>query len=238
MFQARKFYELAALRNNIWDADKRSNLYFKEILRYKKILGLMPTDRGEVLDLGTGDGYFSCLLAKMNYRVIALDISKNRLNRFEKQAHQLGISQILGDADHLPFAAESLDCVLASELIEHLPDYQDVIREIHRILKSSGTFILSVPYKEKLVMYTCPYCLNRFHPNGHFNSFDQKNLTDVLGIEMFEIEGQILFRNRLTEFIQRRLRLPFGKFIMIVDALLSKLFPDRSIYLAIKARRK
>lgn len=238
MFQTRKFYELDALRHNIWEADKKSNLYFKEMLRYKKILDLMPVNRGEVLDLGTGDGYLSCLLADRNYRVVALDISQNRLKKFEKQAHRLGIRQILGDAGHLPFAAESLDCVLASELLEHLPSYQDVVREIYRILKVSGTLILSVPYKERLTMYTCPYCLNRFHPNGHFNSFDQKSLSDVLGIEGFEIEKQILFRNRLTELMQRRLRLPFGKLITIVDVFLSKLFPDRSIYLAVRARRR
>lgn len=238
MHQFKQFYEIDALRHNIWQADRKSNLYFQEMLRYKKILDLITIDHGKILDLGAGDGYLSWLLAKKGYQVSSIDISLNRLQKFGKQAQQSNIERILGDVKLLPFDDNSLDCVVASELLEHLPNYQDVICEVYRVLRPSGTFIISVPYREQITLYTCPYCLNRFHPVGHYNSFNEENLASILTASGFEIEHQVLFSSKLTSLIQKFLKLSFSRFVTTLDFLISKLFPDRSIYLAARASKR
>lgn len=54
--------------------------------------------------------------------------------------------QILGDAQRLPVASSSLDGVVLSEVLEHLPQPVDAIAEIHRVLRPGGVLIGSVPF--------------------------------------------------------------------------------------------
>jgi SAM-dependent methyltransferase len=49
------------------------------------------------------------------------------------------------DLTRLPFADDSFDLVLASHVLEHIPDDRAAIREVHRVLKPGGTAILPVP---------------------------------------------------------------------------------------------
>ncbi|HTF43551.1 MAG TPA: methyltransferase domain-containing protein, partial [Terriglobales bacterium] len=52
---------------------------------------------------------------------------------------------------------ETYDCVIACDVLEHVPDHKKALREIHRILKSPGYCILTVPQKDNLkVTYEDP----------------------------------------------------------------------------------
>jgi SAM-dependent methyltransferase len=57
---------------------------------------------------------------------------------------------VVGDARALPFADESFDTVLATEVIEHVRQPNDMVSEIHRVLKPGGHAILSSPFVWKL----------------------------------------------------------------------------------------
>ena len=50
-----------------------------------------------------------------------------------------------GSAYSLPFPNNSFDLVICSEVLEHLHEYNDAIKEIHRVLKPGGKFYASVP---------------------------------------------------------------------------------------------
>lgn len=50
-----------------------------------------------------------------------------------------------GPAAHLPFADESVDCVICTEVLEHLTAGTPLVREIGRVLKPGGVAIVSVP---------------------------------------------------------------------------------------------
>jgi SAM-dependent methyltransferase len=52
---------------------------------------------------------------------------------------------LVGDARKIPIADQSIDVVLCTQVIEHIPDPQAVVQEIHRILRPGGSLILSVP---------------------------------------------------------------------------------------------
>ena len=80
------YYEAIAERKNIWTADKKSNLYFQERIRYDRVLQLIKNKRsGRILDLGCGNGYLSFLMADAG-NVVSLDLSKRRLNQFRQAA--------------------------------------------------------------------------------------------------------------------------------------------------------
>lgn len=115
-------------------------------------LKLNPGDR--VLDIGCGEGRH-CITAYMLEDVISvgvdlsaqdLGITQERFAEFEEpenKVKKLFIS--VADGCNLPFANDSFEKIICSEVLEHIPNYQGVLAEIHRILKPGGTFAVSVP---------------------------------------------------------------------------------------------
>jgi SAM-dependent methyltransferase len=103
------------------------------------------TGRACILDVGCGDGTAAVLAAQRNpgHRMVGLDWSARSLNR----ARRLGLTVVRGgvDAPGLPFAAESADVVIMSELIEHLVDTDSALDEVFRVLRPGGSLLLSTP---------------------------------------------------------------------------------------------
>jgi len=60
-----------------------------------------------------------------------------------------------GSAYSLPFNDNSFDLVVCSEVLEHLHEYKDAIKEISRVLRPGGQFLASVPAElpEKICWY-------------------------------------------------------------------------------------
>lgn len=57
-----------------------------------------------------------------------------------------GITDIVGDALALPFAADKFDCIFSSEVLEHLSDPFRFAHEVTRVLKPGGMVLLTVPF--------------------------------------------------------------------------------------------
>lgn len=66
----------------------------------------------------------------------AVEKSKAKYSRFE---------YFVADATNLPFSENSFDCVVCSEVIEHIPENEKVFSEVRRVLKNKGTFIVTTP---------------------------------------------------------------------------------------------
>jgi SAM-dependent methyltransferase len=57
-----------------------------------------------------------------------------------------GIVDVVADAHNLPFQADSFDCIMAIEVFEHLENPDLFINEAYRVLKSSKSIFLSIPF--------------------------------------------------------------------------------------------
>jgi len=74
---------------------------------------------------------------------------------------------VMADAQQVPLTDQCADTVLATELMEHLPDPAIFLREVTRILRPGGVFIFSVPFLEPLheeprdYLRFTPYSLGR-----------------------------------------------------------------------------
>jgi SAM-dependent methyltransferase len=85
---------------------------------------------GRTLDIGAQNGpYAACFPNR-----VALDIKPGA-----------GV-QVLGDAQALGLAANVFDVVLCTEVLEHLPEPQQAIDEMHRVLKPGGTLLLTTRF--------------------------------------------------------------------------------------------
>ena len=91
-----------------------------------------------VLDLGAGTGRFSSDLAiTLGANVVALDPAAKML-RHRPQ----GIPGVLARAEALPLATHAFDVVFVSMVLHHLADVRAAAREVARVLRPEGTFIL------------------------------------------------------------------------------------------------
>lgn len=102
------------------------------------ILSKQP--KGDVLDLGCGDGGSSKKLHDLGFKVTASDIDYERF-----RYHDLIKFRTSDLNATLPFSDKSFDYVLFLEVIEHLYNPLFVIEQISRVLKPQGVLILSTP---------------------------------------------------------------------------------------------
>ena len=78
-----------------------------------------------------------------------LDIEfANRLARFMQID---GVEFRVGQAEKTAFQDEMFDIIICSEVLEHVPQPQHCLAEIHRILKPGGTAVFSTPNSDNLV---------------------------------------------------------------------------------------
>ena len=76
----------------------------------------------------------------------------------------------------MPFPDDSIDLIVCSEVLEHLHQYNNAIKEIHRILKPGGKFYASVPatWPEKVCWALSKDYQNQ--PCYHLRIFNQSDL--------------------------------------------------------------
>lgn len=98
----------------------------------------------EVLDDGTGAGFFPVILSRMGCKVTAIDYSDEMVAQAKQRFKDLGLSVDVRqmDAQHLTFADASFDAVVSRNVLWNLDDPAAAYREIHRVLRPGGVLIL------------------------------------------------------------------------------------------------
>jgi SAM-dependent methyltransferase len=147
-----------------------------------KLLNVAKDD--VVLDVGCGEGrhiIHACL--EHDILGIGVDLSSRDLKTASERfspfnAHnpksQFFLQQT--DATRLPFADNSFDKIICSEVLEHIENYSGVLLEIKRVLKPKGTLAISVPraWPEKI----CWKLSSAYHQveGGHIRIFNASTL--------------------------------------------------------------
>lgn len=113
-------------------------------------LSFLKLSRGEkILDLGCGKGFETIEAAKMvgdSGYAVGLDLTPEMLNIAKKNAKDQNIANIKyieGDIENLPFGDEEFDAVMSNCVINHAKDKSRVYKEIYRVLKDGGRFVVS-----------------------------------------------------------------------------------------------
>jgi len=111
---------------------------FDELLRR-----IAPTRQESLLDIGSGDGYWTSRFAQYAGRTVGLEPDPAALN-LARQLHGHGIAFEQGFAEELPFDDSSFDCVVSVSCFEHFRDAQRALNECCRVLKPGGRLAISV----------------------------------------------------------------------------------------------
>ncbi|OGU54420.1 MAG: hypothetical protein A2V66_10845 [Ignavibacteria bacterium RBG_13_36_8] len=169
-------YKIDAESYDFFNTDKF--LIQEDRRRYQAIFNLLEIkEGGSVLEIGSGGGHALEYINSSCY--YPLDISTHNLKKIRDKSSKI-ISPVSGDVYNLPFESDSFEYIILSEVLEHLDKPENALREIYRVLKSKGSLVISVPYKEKLTYQICIHCNQLTPTNSHLHSFDENKLEDLL----------------------------------------------------------
>jgi SAM-dependent methyltransferase len=136
--------------------------------RVDAVIELLPSDAATVLEVGCGDGVISNRLFDLGIDVTGVDISEPAL------VHVRGKSA-LASSDQLPFEDGAFDCLIAADLLEHLPEgvFEHTLNELARV--AAKYVIVNCPHAEDLVLAQtrCGTCQTAFHASRHVRSVDE-----------------------------------------------------------------
>ncbi|MCM6776515.1 class I SAM-dependent methyltransferase [Nocardia sp. CDC159] len=96
-----------------------------------------------VLEAGSGEGYGANMIADVAARVIGLDYDTGAVEHV--RAAYPRVEMIQGNLAALPFEDGSIDVVVNFQVIEHLWDQAQFLRECLRVLRPGGTLLISTP---------------------------------------------------------------------------------------------
>lgn len=159
-----------------------------------------PILRGHILDAGCGTGEIDIWLARNGRRITGIDVCPTAVKVAEHHLAnetpdvQQRVNFYEGLIEEMPFADNSFDSCLISDLIQNVADPEPLFKSIARVLKKDGTVLITVP-----LVFAC-------NDPTHLHHFDGDSLRAYLGpyslnikINVIEAEQQIVAEmSRLT----------------------------------------
>lgn len=120
-----------------------------------------PVDR--LLDAGCSYGYATRFYTAKAKQVVGIDLDE--LHIAIGKAKYPSIEFVCGAVDSTPFASESFDCIVLTDVLEHVPDRKRTLNELYRVLKPGGLAIITTPHKGLFTLfdpYNYGYYLKRY----------------------------------------------------------------------------
>lgn len=182
---------------------------------------------GRILDVGCGDMFLSKELPEYDW--VGIDICS-------LQSGGKAIERDLMDTPY-PFEAGSFDAAVCSEVLEHLFYPERVNEEVRRLLKRSGTYLLSTPNHDHLDMLLSGhreilYSPGWTHSKEHIRFYDLKaheTLLEQAGFRVAEYMGADPHFSKVFEAARSVLAVRFPDWgVAQRDELLGAMFPTMS----------
>lgn len=206
--------------------------------------GLNPQKKDKILDIGSPKLLSLFLSKKFDLKVISSDVNNYFISYCKDFVNVLNInknySQKIIDAQKINLKDNSIDKIYAISVFEHIPNKGDTlaIKEVKRILKKGGIFILTIPYGDKFeIEYKNP---KNFYYSKDINSdlknnknfyqrrYDEKSLYDriILPSKMKLIDKKYVGeRSKLLS----KFSFPFFSFINIFLSKINHTLPSKNL---------
>lgn len=177
---------------------------------HEAILNELPSATNRVLDVGCGRGWVAQALCPKGKEVISMDISTRNAIETLKRVPEDTHAAMVGDVYHIPLQTDSVDAVIASEVMEHTPDPKLFLGQLLRVVRPGGKILITTPYNEEIKYHLCVHCNRPTPGHAHLHSFNENNIHEYLPESNLEWNYRI-FSNRYLHKLRSHLFLnPFS----------------------------
>lgn len=195
-----------------------------------------------ILESGFGNGTLILDLVNKGFNVKGIDISEKNVKSIQNKLKKgdLRADIVQGDILKTPFLDEEFDVIVACEILEHITNIEEAVKEIGRILKPGGTLIISVPYRQKIKFEECIFCHKLTPRNGHLHSFDREKLNGLFKKHnILSQKTKICFsKGNVFPFLKKIYIFPFSLAIDWTDLMISRIFGLFPPFLLVKFRKR
>jgi 2-polyprenyl-3-methyl-5-hydroxy-6-metoxy-1,4-benzoquinol methylase len=159
-----------------------------EIARSNIIKELIPNGHGKLaVDIGSGPGYFSMMLANMDWKTIAIDSDSKSLEKAKRYA----VETYSGNAIDvlLKLQYNLYDLALALEIIEHMSKAQGelLLNNVLKVLKPGGKLIISTPNKLSATGLKGYYWREKVLMKGKWDAWDRTHVHIYSSLEILRL---------------------------------------------------
>lgn len=177
--------------------------------RFEEVGKLIERSGGKILDIGSADGCFTkTILDKSGADlVIGIDVLKSSVDWANKHGKDKRMKFEVGDAHKLKFPGNSFDGVFALEVLEHVADPEDVLKEIKRVLKRGGYAAFLVPSDSALFNFVWAIWTRfrgKIWDHTHIQSFKNGYLSKLAKRVGFDVEVDKKFILGMLHLIKAR----------------------------------
>ena len=148
-------YYLSQIRHPKWQRQKTIEKLVKKFFKSSSC---------KILNLGCGPGLLEESLSSFGFFGIGIDSSPSMINLARNRSLEKGFSEkwqfFVEDCENTKLSSGEFDCVIASGLIEYMPNDEKLLKEVKRLLKDDGILILNITN-----LFGWSTCLNRI---GHY----------------------------------------------------------------------
>jgi SAM-dependent methyltransferase len=130
------------LADREWQAAVWGNV--QSNLEFLRRVGILEKS-SSILEIGCGKGMLLNILQELGYTVTGIDLDSDAIRQCREAYPKLTVQVASGDS--IPFPAESFDVVLSFDVFEHIPDSDRHLREVMRVIKPDGYYLLQTPNK-------------------------------------------------------------------------------------------
>lgn len=165
---------------------KKVNKIDLDLLKAKK--------KDKLLDIGCSSGEQAIEIAKQGIFVYGIDCSGDYIKHFKNKLTSLKLECFpkKGSATNLPYQDNFFDCLVATEVFEHIINVEKAVGEAIRVLKKGGRICVSVPTQ------TSERLFQKIHPfykkdSQHVNIFSKNEIISLLekvGFKVIKVEKE------------------------------------------------
>lgn len=237
-------------RLNAWRKRTPLNPYWLDrVCLRRSVESLARESHGVLLDVGVSEAPYRELFAPYVSRYFGLEYPPSIL---DKQPEMWSILeavkvpvQVFGDGTRLPVRDSSIDTVLSTEVLEHVPHPELLMREMARVVKPGGKVLVTVPFIQPL--HELPSDYHRFTPSalrsyaveaglavvsitprGNFASAMGAMLSQWLlrwiGASQYQSDGSVILARWRSVLV-----LPFTALVQVLFHLVSKVTNDTAV---------
>lgn len=159
---------------------------------------------GRLLDIGCADGTTTKQIKKRfpHMEIYGIDLYSDAIKFAQKDSANITFKR--ADAHKLPFGNNYFDAITTIEVLEHMHNSEQVLKELHRVLKPGGTLVI-VQDTDSLLFRSIWWLWTKSKgsvwKNSHINCMTPKRLIGIVKQNGFSVKKQKYMNFKMEIFI-------------------------------------